>query len=76
MNRHSRNKKRYSRDKAVAERYDNSRSTIWRWANDPRYAYLKFPKPIKIGPGVTAWDDDHLDQFDARRAALTEDEAV
>ncbi len=56
--------KSYSSDRAVAKRYQVDRATIWRWANDPRYAYLKFPKPRKFGPNTTRWDDDDLDQHD------------
>ena len=64
--------KSYSSDRRVAQRYGVDRATIWRWANDPRYAYLKFPKPQKIGPNTTRWDDERLDQHDAARDALSE----
>ena len=59
--------KSYSSDKKVGERYDVHRVTPWRWANDPRYKYLKFPKPEKIGPNTSRWDDDKLDAWDAQR---------
>ena len=65
--------KSYSSDRAVAKRYGVDRATIWRWANDPRYAYLKFPRPFALGPNTTRWDDDRLDQFDAERLAVSED---
>ena len=68
--------KSYSSDRRVAQRYGVDRATIWRWANDPRYADLKFPAPTKIGPNTTRWDDAQLDQFDAERHALSEDETV
>jgi signal transduction protein with GAF and PtsI domain len=57
----------------VADRYDNSPSTIWRWATEDRFAHLNFPKPIKLGPNTTAWDDDELDAYDAERRALTDE---
>ncbi len=65
--------KSYSSDRRVAQRYGVDRATIWRWANDARYADLKFPPPIKFGPNTTRWSDDQLDQFDAERHRLTED---
>ena len=65
--------KTYSSVRHVADRYDVSPSTIWRWAKEPRFAYLKFPKPEKPGPNTTRWDDDKLDQYDAEGGALSED---
>ena len=59
----------FSRVKTVAARYDNTVSTIWRWTNEPRFAYLKFPKPIKIGPNTTVFADEELDEYDRRRLA-------
>ncbi len=59
--------KRYSSDKAVGVRYEVDRATIWRWANHPRYQHLGFPKPVKIGPNTSRWDDDKLDAWDAQR---------
>ena len=35
----------------VAEYFDVSTSTIWRWVGEN-----KFPKPQKIGPRCTRWD--------------------
>lgn len=40
----------FLRDIEVAERYDISRSTIWR-----RVKADQFPKPIKFGPASTRW---------------------
>ncbi len=64
--------KSYSSDRRVAQRYGVDRATIWRWANEPRFAHLGFPKPDKFGPNTTRWDDDRLDQYDAERHALSE----
>lgn len=36
--------------KSVAERYDVSRPTIWRWVSVGR-----FPAPIKLGENTTRW---------------------
>ncbi len=60
---------RFSRVNAVARRYDTTASTIWRWSREPRFAHLKFPKPVKIGPNTTVWADEELDTYDQRRLA-------
>ena len=61
--------KRYLSDVKVGERYGVNRVTPWRWANDPRYAHLKFPRPEKVGPNTTRWDDGKLDAWDEWRTA-------
>ena len=66
--------KHFSRVRTVAVRYDVHPATIWRWSNEKRFAFLGFPRPVKIGPQAQAWDDDELDEYDARRAALRDDE--
>ncbi len=62
--------KRYSSDKAVGVRYEVDRATIWRWANHPRYQHLGFPKPEKIGPNTSRWNDAKLDAWDVARDEL------
>ena len=59
----------FLRVNAVADRYDVAASTIWRWANEKRFAYLNFPKPVPIGPNTTAWTVEELDAHDAARVA-------
>jgi prophage regulatory protein len=40
-----------------------SKPTVWRWVKEG-----KLPKPISLGPKVTAWDLDEVDRFiEARR---------
>ncbi len=75
-NRAYRGRKTYSTVSQVAARYQKSRSTIWRWANEERFAELHFPKPILMGPNSELWDDDELDEYDARRAAMRDVEPV
>ena len=60
---------KFLRVKRVAERYDTSPATVWRWSNDPRYAHLGFPKPVPLGDNTTAWIDEELDEYDQRRIA-------
>ncbi|MFN7185442.1 MAG: helix-turn-helix transcriptional regulator [Alphaproteobacteria bacterium] len=38
--------------KHVAQKYNVSVATIWRWANDPATG---FPKPVSLSPGCTRW---------------------
>lgn len=42
--------RKYASDKFLADRYEVSRATIWRWAKEGR-----IPKPRKIAPGTTRW---------------------
>lgn len=50
--------------------------TIDRWANDPRYAHLNFPKPFRIGDNSAVWDEHEIDAWLAERAATRETEAA
>jgi len=50
---------RYARAKRLAEIFNVSVATIWRWSANGR-----IPGPIKFSPGVTAW------KIDAVEAAL------
>ena len=58
--------------KLVAKRYGKCRETIWRWASDPHYAGMNFPKPRKIGMKTTVWDEADLDAWDATFVAAAE----
>ena len=66
----------FSGARAVGKRYQTSQSTIWRWANEPRFAHLNFPKPVKLGPNTTRWDDSDLDRYDAERKAAERYDSV
>lgn len=54
----------WASDKQLAERFDVSRSTIWRWA-----AEGIIPKPRKLSPGCTRWKLADLEQFEQEAAA-------
>lgn len=43
----------------VAERYNTSENTIWRWTREGH-----FPKPIKLGARVTAWSIESLEKWE------------
>lgn len=50
---------KFSRVQKVAERYDCSVQTIWRWVRQGQ-----LPKPVKLGPNTTAWAEEELDAHD------------
>jgi len=45
----------------VAQRYEVSSASIWRWVRQGR-----FPKPVKIGPRSTRWRRKSIDDHDAK----------
>jgi predicted DNA-binding transcriptional regulator AlpA len=52
----------YLSDKSVAERYDTSRQTIWRWAREG-----DLPAPIKLSNGTTRWKLSDLQAWEAKQ---------
>ncbi|PLW83311.1 AlpA family transcriptional regulator [Kineobactrum sediminis] len=40
----------YLSDTAIAQRFQVSRATVWRWTRS-----VAFPKPIKLSVGCTRW---------------------
>lgn len=52
----------YKSDKYLAERYDTSRATIWRWVREG-----KFPAPVKIGPNCTRWKLADIEKWEAEQ---------
>jgi predicted DNA-binding transcriptional regulator AlpA len=53
---------RYLRLKELKERIGVSRATIYRWAKD-----YDFPRPVKLGPGTSAWRQSEVDKWLQRR---------
>lgn len=49
----------------VQARYNISRSSLYRWPDNPA---IGFPKPVKIGHRIL-WREADLEAFDARIAA-------
>lgn len=65
-------KKRYVSVQFLAERYEKTVGTIWRWARlEP-----DFPKPLKLGPATSRWDLDEIEAWEARKAAEAEGAAA
>lgn len=54
----------YLTDRAVANRYDVTRQTIWRWVR--KYS---FPSPVKIGPATTRWREADILEWEAKQGA-------
>ncbi|NQY19800.1 MAG: AlpA family phage regulatory protein [Campylobacteraceae bacterium] len=48
----------YLRVKTVAEKVGISKSTIWLWVKEN-----KFPKPIKVSPQVSVWNEDKIEEW-------------
>ncbi len=55
---------------AVAEKVSVHEQTIWLWVREGR-----FPKPFKVGPGVTVWDEAEIDQWLQARKQEGHDES-
>ena len=52
----------YLSDRTVADRYNTSRNTIWRWVREGR-----FPQPVKLSTGTTRWKLSDLQSWEARQ---------
>lgn len=52
----------YLSDKRIAERYEVSRATIWRWVQAGR-----LPKPVKLSPGCTRWKSSDVEAWEAKQ---------
>ena len=56
------------RPKDAALKVGISRMQLHRWATDPAYAKLAFPRPFKIGPNSTAYSEKEIDDWLAEQA--------
>jgi prophage regulatory protein len=54
--------KRYHSVNTLADRYEVSPATIWRWVRNK-----KFPDPVKLSPGCTRWSAETVEMHDAER---------
>ena len=57
------------RYRATAKKCDVTPVTIRRWATQPDYADLNFPKPISLGANSVGFIEDEVDEWLAARAA-------
>lgn len=51
--------------KDVASRLRVSVPTVWRWSSER----VGFPKPVRLGPGVTRWALAEIEAFEAQIGA-------
>ena len=54
---------------AAAKKCGVSRMTIWRWATQPEYVDMGFPRPIPLGTNSVGFIEDEVEAFLAARAA-------
>ena len=59
---------KYLTSNEVQDRYKISRSSLYRWQENPE---IGFPAPMKIGARIL-WREAELDAFDARIADASE----
>ncbi len=57
------------RPKDAAKKIGISRMQLHRWATDPAYVSLNFPRPFKIGPNTTGYSEQEIDDWLAEQAA-------
>ncbi len=57
------------RPKATAVKCGVAPITIHRWATDPKYAQLRFPKKIVLGDNSVGYIEEEVDAFLAEQAA-------
>jgi prophage regulatory protein len=52
----------YLADKTLANRYDVTRQSIWRWVREG-----KFPQPVKIGASTTRWKESDILDWESKQ---------
>jgi predicted DNA-binding transcriptional regulator AlpA len=60
------------RTKTTADKCGVVPITITRWATDPKYAHMNFPKPISMGENSKGFFEDEVDDWLEARAAERE----
>jgi prophage regulatory protein len=53
----------------AARKIGVSRMTVFRWATQPKYADMGFPKPIDLGVNSVGFVEEEIDSWLAARAA-------
>jgi prophage regulatory protein len=58
----SSNQSGFIRIRELVKRVPVAKSTVWQWVQDG-----KFPRPIKLSKGVTAWPVAAIDEWEAEK---------
>lgn len=58
------------RKPAAAAKVGANVRTLERWASDPKYAHLNFPKLVPVGPNISGFVESEIDDWIASRAGL------
>ena len=53
----------------VARKCGVSRMTIWRWATQPEYAEMCFPRPLDLGANSVGFVESEIEDFLTSRVA-------
>lgn len=56
----------------TAQKCDVTKITIRRWATNPDYAHLNFPKPVELGDNSVGFVESEVDSWLEARAAARE----
>ena len=57
------------RPKAMAKKCGVTPIAVHRWATDPKYDHLNFPKPIPLGDNSVGYIEEEADEWLAKQAA-------
>jgi len=52
-------------DIQIGRKYGVHRTTIWRWIKT-----AGFPKPVKLSPGCTRWDEKLIEDWESKRRVV------
>ncbi len=55
----------FLRDTDLAERYNVTRNSIWRWAKQER-----MPQPVRLSPGCVRWRLEDIQRWEHERAEV------
>lgn len=55
----------FLRIKEVMKKTGIARSTIWLWVSED-----KFPKPIKLSPRITVWEEQKVEEWKANKSFI------
>lgn len=60
------------RRKTVSKRCDAHVTSVMRWATNPKYAHLNFPRPVQMADGSVGFYEHEVDAWLAARPRVGE----